>query len=116
MLRFTIRDVFWLTLVVGMALGWWLWWRSIPHESRVSGAITVAGKPLGEGRICFYSADAQISGAVVTNGQFQIQRITAGPFRVAIEGEGVASRYADLNSGLSAEIRGGANQINFDLR
>ena len=24
MLRFTIRDVLWLTLVVGLAVGWWL--------------------------------------------------------------------------------------------
>ena len=24
MLRFTIRDLFWLTLVAGLALGWWV--------------------------------------------------------------------------------------------
>ena len=24
MLRFTIRDVLWLTLVVGLAVGWWI--------------------------------------------------------------------------------------------
>ena len=24
MLRFTIRDVLWLTLVVGLAIGWWV--------------------------------------------------------------------------------------------
>jgi hypothetical protein len=24
MLRFTIRDVLWLTVVVGLAVGWWL--------------------------------------------------------------------------------------------
>ena len=24
MLRFTIRDVLWLTLVVGLVLGWWV--------------------------------------------------------------------------------------------
>ena len=24
MFRFTIRDVLWLTVVVGMALGWWI--------------------------------------------------------------------------------------------
>jgi len=24
MLRFTIRDVLWLTLVVGLAVGWWV--------------------------------------------------------------------------------------------
>ena len=28
MFRFTIRDVLWLTVVVGLALGWFVHWRS----------------------------------------------------------------------------------------
>ena len=28
-LRFTIRDLFWLTLVVALAVGWWLDHRSL---------------------------------------------------------------------------------------
>ena len=30
-LRFTIRDLFWLTLVVALAVGWWLWWRNVVY-------------------------------------------------------------------------------------
>jgi hypothetical protein len=33
MFRFTIRDVLWLTVVVGLGCGWWLQFRSITEES-----------------------------------------------------------------------------------
>ena len=36
MFRFTIRDVLWLTVVVALAVGWW-----IEHEGHVSSAATV---------------------------------------------------------------------------
>ena len=32
MLRFTIRDVLWLTVVVGLGVGWFLSYRSQRHE------------------------------------------------------------------------------------
>ena len=36
MFRFTIRDVLWLTVVVGLALGWWNEWsqsRAVSSEA-----------------------------------------------------------------------------------
>jgi hypothetical protein len=33
--RFTIRDLLWLTLVVAMAVGWWLDRRAIQRQSAV---------------------------------------------------------------------------------
>ena len=30
MFRFTIRDVLWLMVVVGMGVAWWRWWYSLP--------------------------------------------------------------------------------------
>jgi len=33
MLRFTIRDVLWLTVVVGMALAWWFQFQRANEES-----------------------------------------------------------------------------------
>ena len=35
MLRFTFRDVLWLTLVVGLVLGWWVHHRRQDEERRV---------------------------------------------------------------------------------
>ena len=31
MFRFTIRDVLWLMVVVGLACGWWMQWRAGKH-------------------------------------------------------------------------------------
>ena len=45
MLRFTIRDVLWLTLVVGLAVGWWVDRQRRPPPS-VSGLYT-DGEALG---------------------------------------------------------------------
>ena len=36
MFRFTIRDMLWLTVVVALAVGWW-----IEHRRHVSSAATV---------------------------------------------------------------------------
>jgi hypothetical protein len=33
MLRFTIRDVLWLTVVVGIALAWWFQFQTTSNES-----------------------------------------------------------------------------------
>jgi hypothetical protein len=35
MLRFTIRDVLWLTVVVGLAVGWWLDHRSLDRQMKL---------------------------------------------------------------------------------
>jgi hypothetical protein len=32
-MKFTLRDVFWLLLVVGLALGWWLEYRNHAKQS-----------------------------------------------------------------------------------
>jgi len=116
MLRFTIRDVLWLTVVVGLALGWWLLWRSMPIDAKASGSINVAGKPLSDGRMCLHSRDGQIIGARVVKGQYSIHKAPIGKYRVTIEGDGVASRYSGANSELSVEVRRGVNTMNFDLR
>jgi hypothetical protein len=33
MFRFTIRDVLWLTVVVGLACGWWIYARAMNAEN-----------------------------------------------------------------------------------
>jgi hypothetical protein len=116
MFRFTIRDVLWLMVVAGLVLGWWLLWRSIPADARASGSISVAGKPLADGRVCLHSTNGQIIGARAVNGQFQIHNAPVGRFRVTIDGDGVASRYSADNSELSVEVRRGVNTFNFELR
>jgi hypothetical protein len=58
-LRFTIRDLLWLTLVVAMGLGWWLdhrqaqrnnliWWRIEQRNGRTVISDDDTGKPIRE--------------------------------------------------------------------
>ena len=116
MFRFTIRDVLWLTVVVGMAIGWWLLWRSIPIEAKVSGSVHVAGNPVPKGRVCLHSTDGQIIGARIIDGQFRIPNARVGKFQITIEGDGVAPRYSGDNSELSVKVSKGVNTLDFDLR
>jgi hypothetical protein len=108
--RFSIRDVLWLTVVVALALGWWAWWQRIPRTAKqVAGSIVVTGKPLADGRLCLHSVDGQIVGARVINGQFRIQHVPIGTFRVAIEGNGVATKYSDDTSEVTIQVKEGVN-------
>jgi hypothetical protein len=36
MLRFTIRDLLWLMVVVGLAVGWWLEYRKFSLEEKAA--------------------------------------------------------------------------------
>jgi hypothetical protein len=45
MTRFTLRDVFWLTLVVGMGVGWWMDHRAL--APRVKAAELWRGRAEG---------------------------------------------------------------------
>ena len=116
-MRFSIRDLIWLTLVVSLILGWWLWWRSIPGPAaRVDGTILLGGSPLSDGRVQFQSASGQIFGSTIAKGSFSVEQIPAGDFVVTIEGNGVSSRYgAAAASELKVSVREGMNQFNFEL-
>jgi len=116
MFRFMIRDVLWLTVVVALALGWWLMWRSLPDYAKASGSISVAGSPISDGRVCFHSADGQIIGAQVVKGQFHIHQAPVGKFLVTIDGEGVPPKYSSNKSPLSIDVRKGVSTFNFELR
>lgn len=117
MLRFTIRDVLWLTVVAAIGLGWWSWWRSLPPpDAHATGNVSINGTPLDEGELCLHSDSGPIFGARIAKGQFQIPRVPAGDYRVTIEGNGVRARYSGANSELRVEIKGKANQLDFTLQ
>jgi hypothetical protein len=116
MIRFTIRDVLWLTVVVGLSLGWWVWRRSQPTLSKaITGTISVGGKPLLAGRIYFYSKSRQFRGAGVANGEFQMEAMPLGEYRIIIEGDSVAALYSDLRSAPLTSISRRTKSMQFGL-
>ena len=114
-MKFSIRDLLWLTLVVALALGWLLLWRASPApDGHVAGTVSVRGQPLPEGRVLFKALDGQIFGAHVAKGEYHIERVPVGAFIVSIEGSGVPTKYGD-KSPLTVTVQGGRNQVMFDL-
>jgi hypothetical protein len=89
MLRFTIRDMLWLTLVAGLTLGWWCWGRStsMPAEGFVQGKVFVSGKPIGSGRAFLHSADGQFRGTQIDKGVFELKGVPYGNYWLTFEGD-----------------------------
>ena len=58
MLRFTIRDVLWLTVVVAMGLAWWISWpRKVPPIVWQSRAEAAADLLMHEGWETIWGSD-----------------------------------------------------------
>lgn len=106
-----------------------------PHDSTVSGKVTLDGQPLttgtvtfapqGEGRIAYGEINASGEYAVRTLGD---QGMLPGKYNVTIRATGQAAeshlppplltpeKYGDpATSGFTAEIKPGANSYNFDM-
>src|SRR5262245_34341422 len=111
-MKFRIRDLLWLTTVIGLALGWGLWIHSLPPpDPTFSGTIGMDGKAVISGEICFHSESGQIYGSKIIDGQFAIPRIPEGSYHISIEGEGIPTRY-HLGA---ASVARGKNDCNFKL-
>jgi len=116
MFRFSIRDVLWLTVVVGLALGWWLCWRNMPRSgTALVGAVSILGAPLADGRVCIQSPEGQIVGVMVSKGGYRIPNVPVGSYEVTIEGSGVAWRYRYPKSVLKIQVKEGTNRVDIDL-
>ena len=107
-MRFTIRDLLWLTLATGLMLGWWCWWRSIPvaEEGFIRGNVLVAGKPLVRGRVFLHSTDGQFRGTQVANGLFDLQGVPYGKYRLIFEGDNVPPNQFDAELGFTCQALG----------
>ena len=97
-MRFTTRDLLWLTVVAALILGWWRWWYShpVPEGGLIQGRVAVAGKPIDTGRIFLHSPDGQFRGGKVAKGMFSMQRLPFGKYRVTFEGDDVPPNKFDV--------------------
>jgi hypothetical protein len=87
-------------------------------SARVSGKVTVSGRPLINGTITFYpdkGAPYGAAAAAVSDGEYVMEMLQPGDHAVALQGEGVPMKYSSRNSGMKMEVRGGANSVDVAL-
>ena len=101
-MRFTIRDVLWLTIVAGLIAGWWCWSYSVPvadglmqGDGLIQGIVLVSGKPVDSGRVFLHSTDGQFRGTQLQKGHFVLERVPFGKYRVIFEGDNVPANRFD---------------------
>jgi hypothetical protein len=117
-LRFTIRDMMWLTLVAALAAGWGVdrWFHSRPIGS-VEGLITLDGQPIADGSIKFHGVSQSVGAKSRPDGEFLIPLVPTGQYRITIEGRGLPQKYsAENQSALTAVVSEGMNVFHFELR
>ena len=117
LVRFSIRDILWLTVVVALIAGWALdHWRLSRPVGEVGGLVTINGKPLADGWITLQSASHSFAAKVKEDGEFYIPFIEAGDYTALIEGQAVPQRFAARDkSPLKATVHTGRNEIHFEL-
>ncbi len=102
MLRFSIRDLLWLTVVAALTLGWWAWSRSLPKPAVgfIRGQALVSGKPIATGRVLLHSPDGQFRGTQIANGSFDLEKIPYGKYWLTFEGDNAPPNKfpAELNN------------------
>ncbi|MFT3920990.1 MAG: hypothetical protein QM778_00505 [Myxococcales bacterium] len=113
-MRFTIRDLLWLTVTVAMGSCWWRCWNSIPRlgGTKLQGFFLVAGKPVSDGRAFLHFADGEFRGTNVVNGMFLLEHIPMGKYRVTFDGEDVPANRFGVEVGAKDELV----NITFDVR
>jgi hypothetical protein len=86
-------------------------------SSAVKGKVTLEGKPLASGRIIFHLKNDQFVGAKIKDGEYSVERVPAGTWRIMVEGQGVPWRYnSDEKSGLQVEVVANAAPGAYDIK
>jgi hypothetical protein len=91
----------------------------MPKSARVSGKVTVSGRPLIDGTITFYpdkGAPYAAAGAGVSDGEYLMEMLQPGDHAITLEGEGVPKKYSSTTSGMRVEVKSGGNCFDIDLR
>jgi hypothetical protein len=88
------------------------------EDVRVSGKIMVGGTPLPSGRIILYPVEdsGQFVGCKIKKGDYAIDRVPAGDYKVTIEGPGLPAIYASEDrTPCKARVRRGSGTIDFNI-
>jgi hypothetical protein len=88
-----------------------------PTDAPVNGTVTVAGKPLAQGRIFFHSDDGQFVGCKIKAGKYHVDRVPLGEHRITFEGKSVPAKYNfdDATPLLTNVVAGAPAKFDFNL-
>jgi hypothetical protein len=84
-------------------------------SSTVKGTVTLEGKPLASGRIFFHLKNDQFVGGKIKNGEYSVERVPAGKWRITVEGEGVPAKYSSDEKAI-LEVEVVANPGAYDIK
>src|SRR5580698_4403437 len=80
--------------------------RSSAADVKVSGKITLDGKPLAAGKVTFHLDNGQFIGSKVKDGAYKIDHLPPGKYKVTVEGKDVPATYtSEEKTPLVVEIK-----------
>lgn len=89
---------------------------AVAADGKVSGTVTVQGKPLTAGKVVFHLENGQFIGSKIKDGKYAIDRVPTGTYKVTIEGKGVPDKFnRDETTPLTVEVKEGEGIFDFDL-
>ncbi len=88
----------------------------VAAESKGSGTVTMAGKPLATGKITFHRDNGQFVGSKIKDGKYSIDNLPVGTMKVAIEGQGVPLKFgSEETTGLSVQAKEDRSVFDFNI-
>ena len=89
---------------------------AIAADGKVTGLITVRGKPI-TGKVTFHLDDQFVGSKVKEDGKYTVNRVMVGKYKVTLEGKGVPAKFtAEDITPLTVEVKEGANTFDFELQ
>ena len=89
---------------------------ALAGDAKVSGQVTVDGKPIAAAKIIFHLSDGEFVGRRSRTGSTRSAASRTGAWKVTIEGKGVSARYSSEDRAvLTVEVKEGAVTFDFDL-
>jgi hypothetical protein len=84
--------------------------------SAIKGKVALNGAPLANGRIFFHLANDQFVGAKIKDGDYAVDKVPVGTWRVTVEGQGIPAVYsADDKTPLKARVQKHAQVFDLNL-
>jgi hypothetical protein len=76
-----------------------------PTTTTIKGTVSLQGKAVSNGKITFFLDNDQFIGAKVKDGQYTVERVPPGRWKVTVEGEGVPIKWvSDRTTPLVIEV------------